>query len=314
MLGSKFKGELDMSSASIGSHLLMEQAEFIDVNLVAARVGDWLSMRGSKFKKCELNMSSASIGSHPFLSGKAEFAELANLSKLDLTGAKIKGELRLGSSADENINKSMLQNTSVGILQNTTTCQDKLEWEFEGFTYDRLGEFDYDERKSSWFIDWLGKDMSYSPQPYRYLAGVLRTAGHEDIADDILFASREREREASNWLEAKWWKLGALKIFIGYGYGWGSFRTALSWIAWFVVLGTLILHLARERNKHSIISRLLDSACYSLDMLLPIIRLRERHYTDVDLTTWARYYFYFHQAMGYVLVFFVIAGLSGLTE
>lgn len=53
---------------------------------------------------------------------------------------------------------------------------------------------------------------------------------------------------------------------------------------------------------------------YSLDMLLPVIQLRERHYTDVDLITWVRYYFYIHKVIGYVLVFFVIAGLSGLAE
>ncbi len=37
------------------------------------------------------------------------------------------------------------------------------------------------------------------------------------------------------------------------------------------------------------------------------------HY-DVDLQGIVRYYFYFHQAMGYVLASFLIAGLSGLTK
>ena len=51
---------------------------------------------------------------------------------------------------------------------------------------------------------------------------------------------------------------------------------------------------------------------YSLDLLLPIIQLRARHY-EVDLQGLVRYYFYFHQMMGYVLASFLIAGLSGLT-
>ena len=50
-----------------------------------------------------------------------------------------------------------------------------------------------------------------------------------------------------------------------------------------------------------------DIISYSFDMLLPIIRLRESHY-QVDLKTWARYYFYFHKIMGYVLASFLIAG------
>lgn len=53
---------------------------------------------------------------------------------------------------------------------------------------------------------------------------------------------------------------------------------------------------------------------YSLDLLLPIIRLREYHYEKVNVKGWARYYFYLHQLMGYLLAYFLIAGLSGLTK
>ena len=52
---------------------------------------------------------------------------------------------------------------------------------------------------------------------------------------------------------------------------------------------------------------------YSLDLLLPIIQLRPKHY-EIDLQGSVRYYFYFHQIMGYVLASFLIAGLSGLTK
>ena len=52
---------------------------------------------------------------------------------------------------------------------------------------------------------------------------------------------------------------------------------------------------------------------YSIDMLLPIIRLRDAHYR-IELNDPARYYFYFHKVMGYVLGSFLIAGVSGLTK
>jgi len=52
---------------------------------------------------------------------------------------------------------------------------------------------------------------------------------------------------------------------------------------------------------------------YSFDLLLPIIRLREQHYC-IDLAGWARYYFYIHKIMGWVLASFLVAGLSGLTK
>ena len=49
---------------------------------------------------------------------------------------------------------------------------------------------------------------------------------------------------------------------------------------------------------------------YSLDMLLPIIKLRDMHY-EIDLSGWARYYFYAHKLAGYVLVGFPAARLGG---
>jgi hypothetical protein len=52
---------------------------------------------------------------------------------------------------------------------------------------------------------------------------------------------------------------------------------------------------------------------YSLDMLLPIIRLNESHY-DIILKGFAKYYFYGHIILGYVLASFLIAGLSGITK
>ena len=60
-----------------------------------------------------------------------------------------------------------------------------------------LGEwnFRYDTGRSpQWFVSWLAKDPSYSPQPYAQLAGVLQGMGHADKARHVLFAGKERER------------------------------------------------------------------------------------------------------------------------
>ncbi len=343
MIGSTFKGKLVMGSSSVGGSLHMRSAKFGEVDLRGAKISHQLTMDGSTFRG-KLVMPSISVGSSLFLR-QVEFDSPANLMflsvgsnldargatlrSLDLTGSRIKGELRLGSSdaniewksqKDENENyqapKLTLRNASVGALQDTKdTWPDHLEREFEGFTYDRLGGFGASEqddpykRESSWFIEWLAKDESYSPQPYRHLAGVFRAAGHEDMADDILVANRDRERRETDWWPPKWLWLWMLKLFIGYGYGLRSFY-ALYWIAGLTVFGTVLLCCAKESARDG--TKL--GFWYSLDMLLPVIRLRERHYTDVDLNTWAKYYFYFHKIMGYVLISFVLAGLSGLTE
>ena len=53
---------------------------------------------------------------------------------------------------------------------------------------------------------------------------------------------------------------------------------------------------------------------YSFDMLLPLVKLRERHY-EIKIIPWfPRNYFYVHKIFGYVLGLFLLAGLSGLTR
>ena len=166
-------------------------------------------------------------------------------------------------------------------------------------------------RGSDWFTHWLAADRSFSPQPYWQLARVLEEAGHENMAGDVRYAGRERERSELGLLEPRWWGLSALWATIGYGYGWRVFLTPLAWIIFFTGLGTVIL---RVYGKHSGDRRRLG-VWYSLDMLLPIIRLRERHYeADISPNTWVAYYFYFHKMAGYVLVALVLAGLTGLVE
>jgi len=52
-----------------------------------------------------------------------------------------------------------------------------------------------------------------------------------------------------------------------------------------------------------------DRVVYSLDMLIPIVQLRQQHY-KFDLVTGAKYYLYFHKVMGYVLITFLVIALT----
>ena len=349
MNGAKFRGRLSMHSTSVGLNLAMlKGAEFDEpVDLSFLSVGSEIEMNRAKFKR-KLSMRSASVNLNLAMPG-AKFDELVDLSflsvganldargatlrRLDLTGARIEGELQLGSPAEKKIDwkeckdenepcqapKLVLRNTSVSTLQDTKdTWPDHLKREFEGSIYDRLGglgaseQDDPYEQGSCWFIEWLAKDESYSPQPYRHLAGVLRTAGYEGMAVDILVANRDREREETNWWPLKWLWLWALKLVIGYGYGLRCFY-ALGWATLFVVAGTAFMRQAKGTGIEGTPGW---SYCffYSLDKLLPLIRLREQHYTGVDIINGVKYYFYVHQIVGYGLISFVLAGLSGLVE
>ena len=348
MSGSTFQGKLTMDSISVDEGLFMDrQAEFQEVRLVGAKIGGNLSMDGSRFQD-KLIMDSISVGQSIFMwaqdKSQAELQEVdltfshiggsldargAELWKLNLTGAQVDDDLLLGSpeatvtwtvSKDKgnepNPPRLTLQNTTIGALQdNEASWPSELQLELEGFTYGRLGGLQAGgkemphQRGSDWYITWLARDQSYSPQPYQHLARILNASGHEGMANDILFASHERERAESGPGELKWWVLSALQFTIGYGYGWRYFG-ALGWVAFFTLLGTGIL--CWKKEPHDKGEKL--GFWYSLDMLLPIIRLREKHY-EVDLSNkCARRYFYCHKVIGYLLVFFVIAGLTGLTE
>ena len=343
MTGSTFAGKFIFASVTVGSKLLMSKAQFKEVNLIGLKVGDNLEMIYSKFGDT-VKVYNASIKGSLLLQianfdkpatwfslrvGSDLNARGATFRRLYLSGAQIKGELLFGlwqwrmgllqwrkkTEWKGSSPKLTLRNTSVGALQDTEdSWPDKLERELEGFNYQRLGglgtsdnETPY-ERSSDWFVEWLRKDKTYSPQPYLHLAKVLRAAGHDDKADEILYANRERQRKLPETSWGRWLLLSGLKVTIGYGYGWRYFW-ALNWVAFFVVLGGIILPIRDERlNEEKL------GFWYSLDMLLPVIHLREDHY-KVDLENkWIRRYFYVHKIVGYLLIFFVIAGLSDLTQ
>ena len=302
MSQSVLHGKLDMSFASITSDLLIGDTELKKpANLASLTVDSDLDVRGSI------------------------------LRGLNLTYAQIKGVLLLVPSANKKIKweshkdkngilqnpKLILRNASVGRLQDTGDAWPKnLELELDGFTYKRFetgGKGVLGEKTSKWFVGWLEKDKSYSPQPYLHLVDVLRAAGYDEEANVIFSAKRDRELQESNI---------ALSVFIGLarwvaeniGYPYSlRFLVGVIWSTCLVFLGTLILYITGEQKRHRwILPSLLDSACYSLDLLLPVVRLRELHYTVVNLNKYARYYFYAHQILGYALIYITFGYLPGL--
>ena len=312
--GSMFTAALNLDRARIGGQLDMTGAKCTGTLIMEAlTVGRDLFMReGAEFRE-KVNLIFASIGSNLDLSG-------AKLSSLDMTGTRVQGELRLGSGHqpkpiwdEDKESRLTLRNAVVGALQDR---HEEGAWpgnlDLGGFTYTRLGGFQSEEggsdiaaRKAAWFIDWLKKDQSYTPQPYHQLASVLRAMGHMEAVNAILFAGKERERhEARGW---KWWGLSLLKWVIGYGYGYRYFFS-LFWVVAITLIGVFVL--ATVDNGAP--STLAQKAAFSFDLLLPIIKLDESH--KIMFEGWQRYYFYVHQLMGFVLGSFVVAGLSGITK
>jgi hypothetical protein len=164
-----------------------------------------------------------------------------------------------------------------------------------------------------WFVKWLEKDKNYSPQPYQQLAGVLRTMGHPDKANTILYEGKERERseEKGRGHRSKWLGLSILKWTMGYGYGYRYFRS-LAWVILFTSIGALVVHTTGIGKGWSLPKML----GFSFDLLLPLVKLDESHYKLLSekISGWQYYYFYVHKLVGYILASFVAAGLSGITK
>ena len=209
-----------------------------------------------------------------------------------------------------------LHNTQVGALVDSPESWPK-KIELRGFTYRQLGgaeqEDEPSERLADVFTKWLSCSKTFSLQPYQQLASVLRSAGKSGTADAVLFAARKHERRNTEvW--GKWLWLSVLQYVIGYGIGLRTFW-ALGWALGFVFFGWGVLCLTGEDRKHEwTVGRI--GLGFSLDYLLPIVQLREDHYKKVELTSCLAsvYFYYIHQLIGYVLVFFVIAALTGITQ
>jgi hypothetical protein len=279
----------------------------------------------------EINLIFAEIVGNLDISG-------SEVPSLDLTGTRIQGEFRLGSEMHSPVRwhdaaKLILRNTKIAALQDLPGAWPG-EMVLDGFTYDRLGGLgtgrtnEMAGRDASWFIEWLAKQKSYSPQPYEQLASILQKEGYRETARKILYESRNREskEKAAGWY---WLWLSILWLFIGYGYY--PFHFVLWWVLIFTVLGATMLRISKDNPFANVgssipfwmervlpisvscfLDRSLPLMAYSLDKFLPIVRLRDYHYTRIDLRGWVLYYFYIHQLMGYILASLFIVGLSGL--
>ncbi len=285
------EGQMDMEAASVadkqafeaqhlvvGTGLLLDRVKFGGpVDLIDAHAGGLMSMDGATLASVleaeRLHVEGAFFARFAVFDGSVGFRFLtvdgaldlrdSHVSKLDLGGASIRGDLLLGGRfADgsehwlrwgpcDGLAPSLnLRNTRVGNLQD-----DVRAWPacmtLEGFTYTHLGGFGGEQRQDmrnrsiEWWRGWLMRDPVYSAQPYAQLASVLATAGNRDGAADIRFFGRDRERTellgGCTWLPSRvrwpglvehldntrpchlWPGLGMTALQLFVGYGIGDY-------------------------------------------------------------------------------------------
>ena len=335
--GSAFNGTFEAGGLSTGGHLLMNDGvRFGDVVLRGARIGGQLNLSRSAFGgrfdgesmivDQDFHMVDAKFDGAtqlPFIrvAGSVDVGG-ATLSVLNLSGATIGKDFAFGAGGNtvrwvgsvdadgrtRNPWMSLWSASVGGLVDATESWPENLQTVMRDFTYERLTSLDSDGqgigqvRDADWYVDWLARDSSGSFQPYRQLARVLASYGHDRAARTVLVAGREWQRAQMPWWSPERWGLFVLRWTIRYGYGAGELR-ALLWALLAVMIGGTI---ARCKGLPWC-----DGIWYSIDMLLPGIQLSESHR---ELPGWPRYYFRVHRLVGYALLLLVVAGLTGLTD
>jgi hypothetical protein len=303
LAGATLTGDLAMDGVRIGGDLTMAEGEYQAVSLERAHIAGVFNLRNSKVGG-QLDCYASEIGSRFDLRGGAEFARsiICSFAKLgevdlagstfqddvDMTGSQINSELRIGSAGEA---RTQWAERSTLYLRNATAdaVQDLPDaWptriDLSGFAYHNLGgrnatqQAPMADRPVSWFVNWLSKQDPYAPAPYEQLATALQSEGRPGAADEILYAGKERERAQATFLRRAW--LTTIDVLIGYGY---HLERALVWVAAFILTGVAVLRF----SGHGPRNQMPFGIAYSFDMLLPIIRLREKHY-QIDLEGWPR--------------------------
>ncbi|MEU8027016.1 oxidoreductase [Streptomyces sp. NPDC049099] len=136
-----------------------------------------------------------------------------------------------------------------------------------GFTYENLvprGPFPLTRR-----LDWVAAATAeYNPEPYERLAAVLREAGEDEDAREVLLAKQRRRRETLPPAAKVWGYVQDLTVAYGYRPGRAAVWMAVLWAA-----GTLAFahadHPPMNHDGHPYWS----PALFTLDLLLPVIDL-----------------------------------------
>ncbi|MGV9254777.1 oxidoreductase [Streptomyces sp. NPDC003697] len=134
-----------------------------------------------------------------------------------------------------------------------------------GFAYENLvpqGPFPLTER-----LDWVAAATAeYNPEPYERLAAVLRGAGEDEDAREVLLAKQRRRRETLPPAAKLWGYLQDWTVAYGYRPGRAAVWMAVLWAA-----GSLAFaradHPPADPDRHG----QWNPALFALDLLLPVV-------------------------------------------
>ena len=307
MTGARFHGRVDLShvlvkAAYLKRCLFHEDLVFRSasiagsLNMFRAEIAGLLSLESTKISG-NLIMEKTTLADVIMLETQIEhrldMRDLASAS-LYLTSAIIGSDLVLEGAAVKNV------------------------VDFDGLSYDRLGVGvgqRRDARKLARDLMDLLALSEFTLQPYHYLASTLRDEGERMFANTVLHRGKVAERKAAK--PGRKIVLILSQWLMGFGIGQHLIGTVAYWAAVWVIAGCFFLHFCGELNAQKRATLGIYGFWFSVDYLLPLVRLNDAHFDNTYTETYlehpiVRNYFYIHQLVGYALITVLIAGLTGL--
>jgi hypothetical protein len=335
MQTSSFAGRVGASSLNVERNLWMLATFRGDVDLTGARVGGILDLRSAAARRLNLSGIDARelviaglawcCADNP-VAGAAAAAPAGGMSSVHWPlGARVPRKTKCETAGSTTSPMMIMRNAHTGALQDSADAWPP-SLDLEGFHYDRLGGLggtgrnDMRMRSPEEWEDWLARDCTFSTQPYAQLSSVLVAAGHRDAAEAIQYAGRERERGEA-WVHSlpSWMWLSVFSVVAGYGIGLYTFRV-LWWVIGLTVVGALLLQFSPQARRRGFVWRL----GASLHRLLPVVEL-SKEFKDFfenppaeneprNLNRFLTAYFAVHAVAGWILGFFLLAAMGGLTQ
>lgn len=322
-IGSTLRGDLSADGLLVdGSLFLREMSSFAAIKLISARIGHNLQLRSSHLEG-EINLTGASIGGELHMDvgpdSAPTWAASSNLILRNASAAAIAGQ----------INSFRRDRTRRNLRR-----ADFVAMDLTGFRYERLGglqsrnEDTLAAAQSDHLICFLeagaGDGKTFNPDPYRQLASALETAGNMEKARRILRAMAGHEHRASKgwrkfWLSFSW-------LFIRYGY---SSITAVMWFAalvfGFTIWGLNMAHPRPLDLSGAGFAEFFRWLGFSFANAVPLISFDKAHETFLaahfgqaddpgSVPVWIAWAFYAEKVLGFVILTYLAAGLSGLAR
>jgi len=182
---------------------------------------------------------------------------------------------------------------------------------FEGMSFQRLMAAEHSE--ATWKqIKTVLSQNAYTPSFYESIGAMFRRSGNTKLADQVLIEEKRQERRTL-WPRPAW--MGSLLLDWLIGYGKRPWRAFIGCLVIVLVGCAIFAPDIMEPQKPEDTPRVYSRFWYSLDLLLPVIRLQAANVWKPKTTaTAARIYLRFHVLLGWILIPIIVGSISGLIK